>query len=49
MWIYSRYITRNGVKIPPPPGKKVWRFWVDEDKNKEIHEDKHKEDSNAED
>lgn len=30
MWIYSRYITRNGVRIYPKNGK-VFRFWVDDD------------------
>lgn len=32
MWIYARYITRNGKRIYPKNGK-VFRFWVD-DKNK---------------
>ena len=26
--VFSKYITRNGKRIPPPPGKKVWRFLV---------------------
>ncbi len=32
MWIYSRYITKNGVRIYPKNGK-FFRFWVDEDKS----------------
>lgn len=31
MWIYSSYITKNGVRIYPKDGK-VFRFWVDDDK-----------------
>ena len=31
MWIYSRYIKKNGVRIYPRNGK-VFRFWVDESK-----------------
>ena len=27
-YIYTPYITRNGVKIPPPNGLKVWRLKV---------------------
>ena len=30
MWIYSSYITKNGVRIYPKDGK-VFRFWVDDD------------------
>lgn len=30
MWVYSRYITKNGVRIYPKNGK-VFRFWVDDD------------------
>lgn len=30
MWIYSPYITKNGVRIYPRNGKKVFRFWVDD-------------------
>ena len=26
--VFSKYITRNGKRIPPPKGKKVWRFLV---------------------
>ena len=35
MWVYSKYITRNGRRIYPK-GKKVFRFWVDDnqDQNK---------------
>lgn len=29
MWIYCKYITKNGVRIYPKNGK-VFRFWVDE-------------------
>ncbi len=32
MWIYCRYITKNGVRIYPK-NKKYFRFWV-EDKGK---------------
>jgi len=31
MWVYSRYITKNGVRIYRKNGK-VFRFWVDDDK-----------------
>ena len=31
MWVYSRYITKNGVRIYRKDGK-VFRFWVDDDK-----------------
>ncbi len=31
MWIYTRYITKNGVRIYPQNGK-VFRFWVDDAK-----------------
>ena len=24
--VFSKWITRNGKRIPPPKGKKVWRF-----------------------
>lgn len=34
MWIYRRYITKNGIRIYPKKGK-VFRFWVDEDKTVE--------------
>ena len=30
MWIYSPYITKNGVRIYRKNGK-VFRFWVDDD------------------
>ena len=30
MWVYSRYITKNGVRIYRKDGK-VFRFWVDDD------------------
>lgn len=30
MWIYRRYITRNGVRIYPKNGK-VFRFWVEDE------------------
>lgn len=29
MWVYSRYITKNGVRIYRRNGK-VFRFWVDD-------------------
>ncbi len=29
MWVYSRYITKNGVRIYRKDGK-VFRFWVDD-------------------
>ena len=33
MWIYTPYITRNGVRIYASQyGLKVFRFWVDEKK-----------------
>lgn len=32
MWIYRRYIVKNGVRIYPK-NKKVFRFWVDDEKN----------------
>jgi hypothetical protein len=33
MWIYTPYITRNGVRIYASEyGLKVFRFWVDEKK-----------------
>lgn len=33
MWIYTPYITRNGVRIYASKyGLKVFRFWVDEKK-----------------
>ena len=31
MWIYCRYITRNGVRIYPKKAR-FFRFWVDDDK-----------------
>lgn len=31
MWIYTPYITRNGIRIYQKKGK-VFRFWVDDDK-----------------
>jgi hypothetical protein len=31
MWVYSPYITKNGVRIYRKDGK-VFRFWVDDDK-----------------
>nr|DAO47339.1 MAG TPA: Protein pellino-like protein [Caudoviricetes sp.] len=30
MYIYSKYITRNGVRIYHPTG--VFKFWVDDNK-----------------
>ena len=30
MWIYSKYITKNGRRYY---AKTVFRFWVDDDKN----------------
>ena len=30
MWVYRRYITKNGVRIYRKNGK-VFRFWVDDD------------------
>lgn len=32
MWIYCRYITKNGVRIYPKNAQ-YFRFWVDDDKN----------------
>ena len=29
MWVYCRYITKNGVRIYPKNGK-VFCFWVDD-------------------
>lgn len=29
MWVFSRYITKNGVRIYRKNGK-VFRFWVDD-------------------
>ena len=29
MWVYSRYITKNGVRIYRKDGT-VFRFWVDD-------------------
>lgn len=43
MWVYSRYITKNGIRIYPKNGK-VFCFWVDDDKSAE-HISSHKEDS----
>lgn len=34
MWIYTPYITKNGVRICRKDGK-VFRFWVDDDKTTE--------------
>lgn len=31
MWIYCRYITKNGVRIYPK-NKRYFRFWVDDEK-----------------
>ena len=31
VWVYCKYITRNGHRIYPK-GKKVFRFWVDDEK-----------------
>lgn len=31
MWVYAKYIIRNGVRIYPKNGK-CFRFWVDDDK-----------------
>ena len=31
MWIYCRYITKNGVRIYPKKSK-VFRFWVENPK-----------------
>ena len=30
MWVYCRYITKNGVRIYPK-NSKFFRFWVDDD------------------
>lgn len=30
MWVYSPYITKNGIRIYRKNGK-VFRFWVDND------------------
>lgn len=39
MWKYSPYITRNGQKIYAKwYGKKVFRFWVDEETTEESPE-----------
>lgn len=32
MWVYSKYIIRNGVRIYSKSGK-VFRFWVDDEEN----------------
>lgn len=32
MWVYTRYITRNGVRIYRKNGG-CYRFWVDDSKN----------------
>lgn len=29
MWVYARYITKNGIRVYPKNGK-VFRFWVDD-------------------
>lgn len=35
MWIYTPYITRNGVRIYASAyGLKVFKFWVDKDTRK---------------
>jgi hypothetical protein len=26
--VYTKYITRNGKRIPPPNGRKVWRLVI---------------------
>lgn len=39
MWIYTKYITKNGVRIYPKNGK-VFRFWVDDDKAAKADKDK---------
>lgn len=26
--VHSQFITVNGKKIPPPPGKRCWTFWA---------------------
>lgn len=31
MWIFCRYITKNGVRIYPK-NKNYFRFWVDDEK-----------------
>lgn len=31
MWVYSRYITKNGVRIYPKNAR-FFRFWVDDEK-----------------
>lgn len=33
MWVYARYITKNGVRIYPKAAR-VFRFWVDDKKKK---------------
>lgn len=25
-WVYTKWITRKGVRVYPPSGRKVWRF-----------------------
>lgn len=32
MWVYTPYITKNGVRIYRKDGK-VFRFWVDDEKD----------------
>ena len=34
MWIYCRYITKNGVRIYPKNAM-FFRFWVDDEKQKQ--------------
>lgn len=29
---FAKFITRNGKRIPPPPGKKAWVIYVDPEK-----------------
>ena len=33
MWVYCRYITKNGVRIYPKRAR-VFRFWVDDEQKK---------------
>lgn len=43
MWVYCRYITKNGVRIYPK-NSNFFRFWVDDDvPTKETSSDKDEE------
>lgn len=41
MWIYCPYIVKNGVYVYPK-NSKVFRFWVDDDKEKNVGNDEKK-------